>query len=125
VGYVFARSELNISTWVHKRLVDAGSMSDLDWSNPQRVPASYRRDLKVIHRSPEYPRALEMVRGDLDPKVQARLREVLIAAASDPDAREALLQFFQTTRFLPIDPATDATLRYLRNGVTRVRTEVE
>jgi phosphonate transport system substrate-binding protein len=125
VGYVFARSELNISTWVHKRLVDAGSMSDLDWNNPQRVPASYRKDLKIIHQSPEYPRALEMVRGDLDPKVQARLREVLIAAASDPDAREALLQFFQTTRFLPIDPATEATLRYLRNGVARVRTEVE
>lgn len=125
VGYVFARSELNIAAWVHKRLVDAGTMSNLDWDNPQRVPVSYRKDLQIIDESPEYPRALEMVRGDMDPAVQARLREVLIAAASDPDAREALLLFFRTTRFLPIDPAAASTLRALREGVIRVRKEVE
>lgn len=125
VGYVFARSELNISTWVHKQLVDAGTMSDLDWNNPLRVPLSYRKDLNVIYESAEYPRALEMVRGDMDERVQARLREVLIAAAQDPDAREALLQFFKTTRFLPIDPAAEQSLDTLRAGVARVRAEVE
>jgi phosphonate transport system substrate-binding protein len=125
VGYVFARSELNIATWVHKRLVDAGTMSDVDWANPRKIPGSYRADLRIIHQSPEYPRALEMVRADLDPRVQARLREVLLQAADDPDAGEALLQFFQTTRFLPVDPPAEASLRYVREGVARVRTEVE
>jgi phosphonate transport system substrate-binding protein len=125
VGYVFAGSELNIATWVHKRLVDAGAMSNLDWDDPQRTPASYRRDFRIIDQSRAYPRALEMVRGDLDGRIQARLREVLAEAGKDPDAREALLQFFRTTRFLPIDPATDAALRDLRDGVKRVRAEVE
>jgi len=125
VGYVFAGSELNIATWVHKRLVDAGAMSNLDWDDPQRTPASYRRDFRIIDQSRAYPRALEMVRGDLDGRIQARLREVLVEAGKDPDAREALLQFFRTTRFLPIDPATDAALRDLRDGVKRVRVEVE
>ncbi len=125
VGYVFARSELNISTWVHKRLVDAGTMSNLDWDNPQRIPPAYRRDFKIIHRTPDYPRALEMVRGDLDERVRERLRQVLAGAAADPDAGDALLQFFHTTRFLPIDPAADASLRYVRDGVARVRAEVE
>jgi len=125
VGYVFARSELNISTWVDKRLVDAGCMSNLDWNNPLRVPASYRRELKVLEQSGEYPRALELVRGDLDPKVQARLRQVLIEAASDPAASDALLQFFQTTRFMPIDPVTASSLHAMRNGVEQVRKEVE
>jgi phosphonate transport system substrate-binding protein len=125
VGYVFAGSELNIATWVHKRLVDAGAMSNLDWDDPQRTPASYRRDFRIIDQSRAYPRALEMVRGDLDGRIQARLREVLAEAGKDPDAREALLQFFRTTRFLPIDPATDAALRDLRDGVKRVRVEVE
>ncbi len=125
VGYVFARSELNISTWVHKRLVDAGSMSNLDWDNPQRTPLPYRKDFNVIFESQNYPRALEMVRGDLDSRVQQRLREVLIQAAGDPDAREALLRFFKTTRFLPIDPAAQQSLRELREGVARVRAEVE
>jgi phosphonate transport system substrate-binding protein len=125
VGYVFARSELNIATWVHKRLVDAGAMSNLDWNNTQRIPASYRKDFRIIDQSRAYPRALEMVRGDLDDRIQARLREVLAEAGKDPDAREALLQFFRTTRFLPIDPAAGAALHDLREGVRRVRAEVE
>jgi len=125
VGYVFARSELNIGAWVHKRLVDAGAMSDLDWNNAARLPASYRKDLEVIHMTDPVPRALEMVRGDLDPKVQARLREVLIEAACDPLAREALQHFFHTTRFMPIDGETRQVLDRLRGGVVQVRAAVE
>jgi len=125
VGYLFARSELNIATWVHKRLVDAGTISNLDWDNPRRIPASYRADFRVIAESGDYPRALEMVRSDLDPRVRERLRQVLLEAGSDPDAREALLQFFGTTRFLPIDAGTAASLRELRHDVARVRVEVE
>jgi len=125
VGYVFARSELNIATWVHKRLVDAGTISNLDWDNPQRIPPSYRRDFRIIDESPPYPRALEMVRDDLDPRIRERLRQVLVEAGDDPDAREALLQFFGTTRFLPIDGDTSDVLDELRRGVARVRAEAE
>ncbi|MBB1472155.1 phosphate/phosphite/phosphonate ABC transporter substrate-binding protein [Luteimonas sp. MC1825] len=125
VGYLFARSELNIATWVHKRLVDAGALSNLDWESPQRMPASYRSDLVAFHVTPDFPRALEMVRGDLEPAVKARLREVLAAAANDPDASEALLRFFNTTRFLPMDAATARSLDVLRAGVARVGAKIE
>lgn len=125
VGYVFGRSELNVSAWVHKGLVDAGAMSNLDWMNPQRVPPSYRRDFRIVRETPEFPRALEMVRGDLEPRVRERLREVLLGAADDPDAREALLRFFKTTRFVPIDAPTTRALDGLRRGVARVSREVE
>lgn len=125
VGYVFARSELNIGVWVHKHLVDAGTMSDIDWDNPARVPPSYRKDLKVIHVTEPVPRALEMVRSDLDPKVKARLREVLIQAAADPRASEALKYFFSTTRFMPIEAETREVLERLRAGVVQVKTGVE
>ena len=125
VGYVFARSELNISTWVHKQLVDAGAMSNLDWDSGQRMPASYRRDLVAIHETGDFPRALEMVRGDLSPAVKARLRQVLAEAAGDPDASEALLRFFHTTSFLPIDDATARSLDTLRDGVSKVGQVIE
>lgn len=125
VGYVFARSELNISTWVHKRLVDAGVMSDLDWINPQRMPDAFRRDMVVIGRTGDYPRAVELVRAGLDARVAQRLREVLLAAADDPAAAPALREFFGTTRFLPLDASSSLALDRLATGVARVRTDVE
>lgn len=125
VGYVFARSEMNIATWVHKGLVDAGVVSNLDWEDMQRMPPAFRTDFRIIHETSDYPRALEMVRGDLDPKVEARLREVLLQAASDPNAREALQLFFRTTRFMPVDSASQQALDRLRQGVLRVREQVE
>ena len=125
VGYLFAWSELNISTWVHKGLADVGVMSNLDWQNPARMPPSFRDDLKVIGETVDYPRAVEMVRSDLDPRVEARLREVLIDAAGDPDAGDALLRFFNTTRFMPVDPASQKALDRISDGVAHVRAEVE
>ena len=125
VGYVFARSELNIAAWVDKRLVDAGVVSNLDWDDVRRMPPAFRRDFRVIHETQDFPRALEMVRGDLDPKIEARLREVLLEAAQDPAASEALSVFFRTTRFLPVDPASQQALDDLRRGVARVREQLE
>ena len=125
VGYVFARSELNIAAWVHKRLVDAGVVSNLDCDDVRRMPPAFRRDFRVIHETQDFPRALEMVRGDLDPKIEARLREVLLEAAQDPAASEALSVFFRTTRFLPVDPASQQALDDLRRGVARVREQLE
>jgi phosphonate transport system substrate-binding protein len=125
VGYLFARTELNIATWVHKRMVDVGVMSNLDWQNPQRVPAAFRADLQIVHETQPYPRAIEMVRGTMDPRVAARLREVLIEASRDPDAREALLRFFKTTRFLPLDDRAQQSLHRIGDGVKRIRAEVE
>lgn len=125
VGYLFARSELNISTWVHKRLVDVGVMSNLDWDNPRRMPPAFKDDLVVIGETSEFPRALELVRANMDVRVRDRLREVLIEAAGDPKASDALNRFFRTTRFLPVDPASMQALDRVAAGVRRVRTDVE
>jgi len=125
VGYVFARTELNITTWVHKRLVDAGVLSNLDWINPARMPPAFARDFRIVGRSDDVPRALMLARRGLDPKVEARLREVLMAAAQDPDAGEALRRFMDTAHFVPIGDDDRRALDRLANGVQRVRTEVE
>lgn len=125
VGYLFARSERNIATWVHKGLADVGVMSNLDWDSHERMPSAFRRDLLLIGRTADYPRAVEMVRGDLDPKVRARLREVLIEASGDPQARDALTHFFGATGFLPVDPGDQAALERIAAGVAQVRSRVE
>jgi phosphonate transport system substrate-binding protein len=125
VGYLFARSEANISTWVHKRLVDAGAFANLDWTDLQRLPQSFREDLMVIHETAPFPRAVEVVRPGLDPRIEARLRDVLLQASSDPDARDALLQFFGTAGFVPLDAEAEAALERLRQGVALVRGRLE
>jgi phosphonate transport system substrate-binding protein len=125
VGYLFAGSERNIATWVQKGLVDVGAVSSIDWANPQLVTPTFRPDLEVIGTSPEYPRALEMVRDSLDARIRERLRKLLLEAASDPDARVALAQYFHTTGFAPIDAGTMRSLRELQRGVLQVKDQVE
>lgn len=124
-GFVFARSELNISTWVHKGLVDAGAYSEQDWLDLDRMPEAFRRDLVVFHRSPAVPRAMEMVRGDLDPRVADALRAVLLAAPDDPTALPALRAMWNTTRYREPDAAAERALADFRRGMARVRAEVE
>ncbi len=125
VGYVFARSEANIATFVHKGLVDAGAVSSVDWSDPQRVPASFKRDFRVLYRTQTYPRAVEVVRAGLDAKVRDRLQEVLLQAASDPQAQGALEKFFGTSGFHRVDAQMQHRMDELKQGLTRVRMEVE
>lgn len=125
VGYVFARTELNITTWVHKRLVDAGVLSNLDWINPSRVPPAFAQDFRVIGRTEDVPRALMLARSGLAPNVEARLRAVLLDAAKDPDAGEALRRFMETGYFAPISAEDQRALERLAQGVQRVRMEVE
>lgn len=124
-GYVFAQSEANISTWVHKRLVDAGAFSNLDWDNLNRLPESLRADLQVIGETKPFPRGLEIVRAGLRPDRVARLRELLLGAAEDPAAREPLKRFFGTDGFFAIDPAQQADLDALRQAAGRVRSRLE
>jgi phosphonate transport system substrate-binding protein len=125
VGYVFARTELNIAAYVHKRLVDAGAFSDLDWNDERHVPAAFRRDFRVLETTAPVPRAVEMVRADLSPAVERRLREVLLQAANDPKAAPALRKFFNTSGFYPVDAASQHRLEQLREGLQRVRMQVE
>lgn len=125
VGYLFARSERNIATWVDKGVVDAGAFSDQDWDNAERLPPAMRAGLRIVHRGPPMPRAVELVRGGLDPAVAGRLRAVLLAAPGDPAAAAALRAFFDTTGFHPFDGEAQSLLRTMQEGVARVREALE
>ena len=124
-GYLFAQSEANISTWVHKRLVDAGAFSNLDWDNLNRLPETLRGDLQVISQTEPFPRGLEIVRAGLRADRVERLRSLLLGAAEDPAAREPLQRFYGTDGFFAIDPAQQADLDALRQAAGRVRSRLE
>lgn len=125
VGYVFARTERNIATWVHKGLVDVGAVSNLDWTNPTHVPEFFKSDFVVLRESGEVPRGVEVVRKDLDPAVRARLREVLLAMKDDPAAVGLLDRFHLSMRFFDLDDRDRRDLKRLRKGITKIGAEIE
>ena len=99
VGYVFAKDELNISTWVHKGLTEAGAFSNLDWEDSGETPEAFKKDLKIFYQTKPFPRAVELLRKDLDPKIKRRIMEVLLGAHEDPEAKDALKAYDKCTRF--------------------------
>ncbi len=125
VGYVFARTEQNIATWVHKGLVDVGTVSDLDWTNPEHVPEFFKADFAILRESAEVPRGVEMVRKSLNPDVLARLHEVLLRIGDDPVAERALQTYRQSLKYFDLDAHDLKDLKRLRAGVGRVSSEIE
>ncbi len=125
VGYVFARTERNIATWVHKGLVDVGAVSNLDWSNPQHIPEFFKSDLVILRESEDVPRGVEMVRKDLDTRIRARLHEVLLEWGDDPAAVAKLAKFHQSEQFFDLDERDRRDLKRLHAGVLRVTSEIE
>lgn len=125
VGYVFANTDTNVAAWVHKKLVNAGAFSEIDWKRLQDTSDSFGRDLVSLHESEPFPRAMELVGPGLDPIVAARLKVVLLEASHDPKARAALQQFFQTTGFFEADARMRGTLEVLRRGARDVREALE
>lgn len=125
VGYVFARTERNIATWVHKGLVDVGVVSNLDWANPQHVPEFFKSDFVILRESADVPRGVELVRRDLDTRVRARLHEVLLAMAGDPAATTLLEPYHQSLHFFDLGARDRTDLKRLQAGVMRVSAEIE
>lgn len=99
VGFVFARQEITQSNWVHKGLVDAAAFSNLDWQKSDHNPPEIRTDLKIIHRTASYPRALELVQHDLAPARKERLKAILLDAPNTAKGRALLHAYQKTTKF--------------------------
>jgi len=99
VGYTFAGNELSITTWVHRHLVDAGAYHNQNWENAETNPDAMKKDLTIFYQSRPFPRMVEVVRKNLDPKIKNRLKEVLMKAHEDPAAQEALRAYNKTARF--------------------------
>lgn len=69
IGYAFGRSENYLITWVEKGIVDAAAFSNQDWDERVLGRGSNHPPLRIFHESTRYPRALELVRGDLPPAI--------------------------------------------------------
>ncbi len=125
VGYAFTGAEANSVAWLHQRLVDVAVISNQDWEQEVLSVPAYARDLQIIATSPDYPRALELVRGNLPAVIRNRLLEILLEAHRTEQGRAVLQSYFGTQRFSPITPAIESQIDTLRPLVERVRRELQ
>ena len=93
IGYVFAGSELNISTWVYHNKVNAGALSSTDWPDQRDNPKAYRNEFEVIYETKKVPRMLVMVREGLDEKLVVRIKEELLNIDKTEEGKNALKPF--------------------------------
>lgn len=98
IGYIFAGDELSITAWVHRGLADAGAYHNQNWSSPKDTPDSMRKNLKAFYVGKPMPRMIELLRGTLEPRTKARIKEVLLRAHEDSAATEALVAYGPATK---------------------------
>ncbi|MBI4528089.1 MAG: phosphate/phosphite/phosphonate ABC transporter substrate-binding protein [Deltaproteobacteria bacterium] len=96
VGYVFSYDDENTLVWVLRRKVSAGATDDQSFKSYAKGNLG---TLKVIHETFPIPRQIAAYRADLDPKLVARIREILINMDQMPMGRKALQAFERTTKF--------------------------
>ncbi|NKB35269.1 MAG: PhnD/SsuA/transferrin family substrate-binding protein [Pseudomonadales bacterium] len=99
VGYLFSKSETTTANWVNEEFVDAGALSSFDWASTDTIPDDLRPNFKVIHETGAVPRSVELIRGDLEPRIRTRLRSILRTIANDPNGAEVMNLYEGTTKF--------------------------
>lgn len=97
VGYAFANDEANVVAWTQRKMTAAGAFSNINFDKD--VPDALKGDVRVFHQSKPLPRALELTRQGLDPKVKEKLKQVLLAAGDDATAKDALTAYGKTSKF--------------------------
>jgi len=125
LGYVFSGEEVNTSVWVYKGLVSAGAFNNLDWDKNDHLPESYKTDLKIIHTTKSFPRAIELVNNKLADVYKKRLKKLLLNAHNDPEAKTVLRSYQKTLKFDEIDAEGMAGLNEARRLGEIVRRELD
>jgi len=120
IGYAFSGSDLNSTTWVHKRIVDAGVISNVGWESQDSLPDFFRKELVVFHQTESMPHALELVRSDLDAGIKARLKQILLSMGQDATAAAALQTYQGALRFDELDATDRQTIGELRSIFTQL-----
>ena len=125
VGYAFSYQEINSSTWVYRGLVDAGAFNNLDWNSTDHSALAHQQEFRIFYRSKPFPRAIELARKDLDPRIKQRLKSILLNADTDPSAAAALKAYQKTQKFDELNAKSKAGMQEIRNVFRLVKEKLE
>ncbi|MCL4456244.1 MAG: phosphate/phosphite/phosphonate ABC transporter substrate-binding protein [Nitrospirae bacterium] len=114
VGYVFAGTELNVSSWVFYKKVAAGALSNLDWLTPEDVPETYKARFKIIWESPVMIEFLVLVRTGLNERLTERIKEELLMMDKTEEGRKAL-RAYEFDRFIDSPEKIGKLIAYIES----------
>ena len=103
----------------------AANIKNVTFALPVTMMDEIRQLAKKQRQSSINSLVREALEHYLEEKRREEIRQDMLEASRDPAAGPALHQFFGTTAFHRIDPASQRTLNRLRDGLKRVRLEVE
>ncbi len=125
VGYAFAGGEINVTMWVYKKLADAGAFSNLDWEDLDDAPKAFKDDLEILYATKPFPRAVELVRKGLNESVKERLRQILLNAHNDPEAKAVLKAYSKTKKFDMLDEEAMKDLDEARESLKYIESDLK
>jgi phosphonate transport system substrate-binding protein len=125
VGYAFSGQEINTATWVYRGVTAAGAFNNIDWEKDDHVRKFFREEMRIFHKTKSFPRAVEVVRKDLDPRVKQRLKSILLNAHNDPEAKKVLHFYQKTKKFDELDEKSLAERDEVRLLLKIVQSELQ
>ncbi len=90
--------------WVEAGKVDAGAVNESIWQKMVDEKKVDPAKVRVLWTTPEFHDYNWTVRGDLDPKVVAKLRAAFLALDPANPGQKAILDLQRTRRFVPTSP---------------------
>jgi ABC-type phosphate/phosphonate transport system substrate-binding protein len=103
IGYLFTGDDENTLAWVLKGKVDAGATDDQTYFNDAGREFS---NFHIVHKSFPIPRHIVSHRGDLGPRLVAKIKDVLKKMDQSEAGKKALHDFENTTKFDEIPAAS-------------------
>jgi len=125
VGYCFAQGEVNISHWVHKGFVEAGTLSNEEYQEPDEVPVGFIADFRIIYETDNVPRNLILVRQDMDPKLQEEIKSILLNMKLSEEGRKAMWNLQKTLKFDEFPEGAEEMTRRFKEKYNLIRKEME
>jgi phosphonate transport system substrate-binding protein len=114
IGYVFSDNYANSLAWLLHGRTDAAGVGEHDY---ERFLKRETAQMRIVLETPNVPRNLVSVRGDLAAALVARIRDSLVELEHTPEGKLLLQALDRTTRFdaLPADAeqALDSMRRLL------------
>ncbi len=109
---------------VAEKLVDGAAVDSLIWEYAALKNPELTGQTRVIEKSPPYGIPPVVVRPGIDPALKKQLKDILLAAANDPEGKE-ILAGMMIDGFAKADDSNYDTIRVMNNWIAGQQKKVK